>query len=147
MIYRRSALELEHSTSRFLFKILLVFRWEDEKWWIRNDGDFLLFIEGCNFSCFQLGISFLGPCTIVENIKLMMNLRFLKMKSLKLMTYSFSSFSLFSNSSLSAVPLRMAKAKASLSRCFCNSASARSFSASSAWKFIYLVNIYFNNCG
>lgn len=51
--------------------------------------------------------------------------------------YSFSSFSRFSSSNLSAVPFRMARAKASLSRCFWSSASARSFSASSAWLIIY----------
>ena len=49
-------------------------------------------------------------------------------------TYSFSSLSLRSSSSLSAVPLRMARARASLSRCFSSSWACRSFSASSAWK-------------
>ena len=47
-------------------------------------------------------------------------------------SYSFSSCSLRSNSSLSAVPLSIARARASLSLCFSNSWAKRSFSASSA---------------
>ena len=108
-----------------LIEYLLVFWWKDKERWIWNYWDFLFLIKWCHLCCLQFcRICFLCPCTKIK--------RFPPITLKTQNTYSFSSFSLFSSSSLSAVPFKIARAKASLSRCFCSSASALSFSASSA---------------
>ena len=108
--------------------VLLVFWWQYKERTVGNYWNFFFLLLHNHLGHLLVQVRLFGPGAETSKVT-----GYPEVKKIIQIPHSFSSFSRFSSSSLSAVPLSMARARASLSRCFCSSASARSFSASSAW--------------
>ena len=139
--------------SQYIWPHLLVIGWEDEEGGVGEDGDLPILLKLRCFCCrLKVRICFAHPGSEdkCKWILFLMKGKKKKRGDLMLNDYSFSSFSLFSSSILSAVPFKIASASAwknaffssenleiamltSLSLCFSNSCACRSLSASSAW--------------